>query len=213
MRSIEERNSLVESHLGLAATLAKRRHRTVHRAVQQAELLSAAYAGLIDAADKYNVEKVNALATHPFTGYASRRIVGAMNDYLRSCAWGTRAKPKRVRSLDASYDDGGDDNNNVPLKDTLLSSSRSTVDTVNSCEFFEKLIRGLPKPAKQAFRLYYGRTAKADGKLCHTMKDVAIELGISESRVSQILSQHIVFLNDSWENRKPELWEEASASK
>ena len=100
MRSIEERNGIIEQHLKLAKRLTDKRYKTVHRSVVYGDLLSAAYSGLLDAAEKFNDTKVNPQAKNPFEAYAAQRIIGEMNDYLRSCNWGTRGRPQHLMSLD-----------------------------------------------------------------------------------------------------------------
>ncbi len=204
MRSIEERNALVEEHLGLAETLAGRRHRNVHRTVQLGELLSAAYEGLLDAANKFDANKVNARAKHPFRCYATTRIIGEMNDYLRSCSWGTRGNHRKAHSIDtvpSYYKDGGQV---VTLREVLPARERSPIDQLNGRELFDKLIRSLPRREKMVFKLRFLNSL--------TMKQVAEVVGISESRVSQILSQNTMFLRDVWEGKLHELWNEVEAT-
>lgn len=206
MRDIAERNQLVEQHLSLAENLAKIRHRTVNPCVQYDELLSAAYAGLIDAAGRYNEAKVNELAKFPFVAYARSRIVGEMNDYLRSCNWGSRQNPQKVRSLDrVIYRSDQGQGRPVYIGDLLYDADDDVVDTVNSDELFEKIIKGLPKMVKSVFRLRYLYNL--------TMKQVAEKLDISESRVSQIISQHSIYLRSALNSKKEELWDEARSSK
>lgn len=202
MRSIEERNMLVEKNLSLARTLAVKRHRTVNKTVQLGDLLSAAYLGLIDAASKYDEEKANEQAQYPFPCYARPRIAGEMNDYLRSCNWGTRANPQHLKSLDAIYDTCEDSGYSrpCPRKDVLVSEEQPVTDQLNGEELFDKIIRGLPKPAKEAFRLKFVKGL--------TMKKIAEELGLSESRISQILSQHTEYLGATLASRRYELWSE-----
>ncbi len=205
MRSIEERNALVEEHLDLAEHLARLRHRSVHRTVQLGELLSAAYEGLLDAANKFDTNKVNAKAKYPFRCYARTRITGEMNDYLRSCNWGTRGKHRKAHSIDTVpgyYDDGGQV---VTLREVLPARERPAIDELNGRELFNKLIRSLPKREKMVFKLRFLNSL--------TMKEVAKVVGISESRVSQILSQNKLFLKDVWGSKLYELWDEVKVTK
>ena len=203
MKSIEDRNSLVEKHLTLAENLARRRYQTVHRSVQYGELLSAAYLGLLDAAEKFDSAKANEQAKYPFRCYATARIFGEMNDYLRSCNWGTRNKHRAAFSIDnvpGYYDDGGQVQT---LRETLPARESATVDQLNSNELFDKLIRPLSGREKAIFRLRFIDNL--------TMKQIADKTEISESRVSQILSQNTVFLEQVWHDKSHELWEEAEA--
>ncbi len=205
MRTIEERNALVEEHLGLAETCANRRYKSVNRTVQLGELLSAAYEGLIDAANKFDADKVHVRAKQPFRCYATTRITGTMNDYLRSCNWGTRGKHRQAHSIDTTascYEDGGQV---VTMRETLPSRERHAVDQLNGREIFNKLIRSLPNREKMVFKLRFLNNL--------TMKQVADVAKISESRVSQILSQNTIFLKDVWKGKLHELWYEVEATK
>jgi RNA polymerase sigma factor for flagellar operon FliA len=208
MRSIEERNGLVVEHLKLAKRLTDQRYKTVHRSVLYGDLLSAAYAGLLDAAERYNEVKANPQSKKPFEAYASRRIIGEMNDYLRSCNWGTRNHPQYLLSLEreAYQNNGqgqsGDVEHVARISDLCVADERSVVDELNGEELFNKVIRSLPKREKKVFRLRYLYGL--------TMKEVADLVGISESRVSQILSQNTEYLRGLWSERADELWEEVT---
>jgi len=204
MKTIKDRNSLVEKHLTLAENLARRRFQTVHRSVQYGELLSAAYLGLLDAAEKFDASKANEQAKYPFRCYASARIQGEMNDYLRSCNWGTRNNHRAAFSIDympGYYDERG---HAVTLRESLPTKDASAVDQLNSDELFDKLIRSLSGREKMIFKLRFIENL--------TMKQIADKIEISESRVSQILSQNTLFLEQVWRDQSHELWEEAEAT-
>ena len=96
----------------------------------------------------------------------------------------------------------GDNRSGRPLSlgDTFHSRDRSIVDQLNGRELFEKIIRCLPQREKRVFRLRYLYTL--------TMKEIADCVDISESRVSQILSQNTRYLRKVWSNRGDELWDE-----
>jgi len=204
MRSIEERNELIEKHLDLAKNLAGRRFRTVHQTVQFGELLSAAYFGLIDAAKKFDAGKVNPEAGNPFEAYAKCRILGEMNDYLRSCNWGTRNNPQHLVSLEqdaySSSSGTGRFDESSKLSDTCSSDDRPAIDVLNGEELFAKIIRSLSKRDRKVFQLYYLHGL--------TMKEVAGCLNLSESRVSQIISKDTDRLRLVWDGRSHYLWSE-----
>ena len=199
---IEERNNIVRNNLVLAEKLANKKYITVHKSVQYGELLSAAYEGLIDAASKFDTTKVNQQAKEPFKCYATARIKGSINDYLRTCSWGTRGNPKYVHSLETmtSTNDWSDSSyGEVPsLRETLRSNEIEAADKLNSRELFMKVIRGLPKREKEVFRLRFIEDL--------TMKETADILEISESRVSQILSKNVEYLKSIWDEKKDALW-------
>ena len=208
MRSIEERNIIVEQHIQLATRLAERRYKSVHRSVVFGDLLSAAYSGLIDAATKFNQDLVNPQAKRPFEAYAAQRIAGEMNDYLRSCNWGTRGNPQRLMSLEreaypnvgGNVHNWGEGGHSPKVSDTCMSNERTVVDHLNGEELFDKVIRCLPHRDKWVFRLRFLAGL--------TMKEVADVVEISESRVSQILSQDTEYLRFIWTGKIDELWGE-----
>ena len=198
--TMQERNQLFEQHKSLAEIEAKRRFRTVARAVVFGDLLSASYEGLLDAATRFDVTKVHESAKQPFECFARPRIRGSMNDFLRTCNWGTRNNPILPTSLELSSCDYFDDGSS-PLKDALIAHGKGSVDYLNSPELFEKIIRGLPHTVKQIFYLRYVAEM--------TMREIADHLFLSESRISQILSQHIEYLSAVLEDHRCELWSEA----
>lgn len=79
-----EKNELICTHIPLAECLAKKKKRSVTKRIYYDELKSAAYKGLVDAANRYDANKGE------FKSFASRRILGEMEDYLRELQWGTR---------------------------------------------------------------------------------------------------------------------------
>lgn len=201
VRSIKDRNVLVELHLTLAEDLARHRSRSVSSTVQYDELLSAAYLGLIDAAERFEERLANEKSSNPFKTYARQRINGEMNDYLRSCHWGTRTNPLRMMSIEQSaYRQRYDVDRNSTIAEKVCNNDIDIIDLLNSKELFDKIVRCLPKREQYIFRLRYLYDL--------TMKQVADTLNISESRVSQILSQNTKYLREVWSNRSDELWNE-----
>lgn len=83
------KTQLIETHLEFAQTLAKKKKRSVGSKVSYEELESAAYHGLVEAANNYN-------ETIPFKNYAGIRIMGEMNDYMRELRWGGKADIKVI---------------------------------------------------------------------------------------------------------------------
>lgn len=75
--TIFERNTLIENNLLLARKIAAYQYKKTPKCVSFDELESAAYYGLVDAANRYN-------GITSFDNYASRRIFGEIKDYLRS---------------------------------------------------------------------------------------------------------------------------------
>jgi len=78
---------LVISHIDLANKMALSKKRLLSY-VHYEELQSAAYLGLVEAANKFDINKNDC-----FRAFATWRIKGAIKDYLREIRWGSRRKP------------------------------------------------------------------------------------------------------------------------
>jgi len=148
-------SELITSNLEFAEQLAKRKKRRADSRIYYDELKSAAYAGLVDAANKFN-ESV------PFKRYAGRRIIGEMEDYIRDLNW-NRYSPIQMRRLDDCH--AVNDNNN-----TLHSDATKLMDAVFMI---------LPEEGRDLFNWYYreGFTMKQIGdKLGFTESMVSREI-------------------------------------
>ena len=86
---------LINSHISLAEKIATIKKCTMPKCVSYDDLKSAAYFGLVDAANKYNPKKNSC-----FGIYAAWRIAGAIRDYLREISWGKRGNSKPAQMLE-----------------------------------------------------------------------------------------------------------------
>lgn len=93
MLTKEKRNQLILNHLSDADHIALSQFKKTPKCVQLDELKSAAYMGLVRAAQKYQDDK-------PFLPYASCRIYGEIKDYLRSLCWGGRKDKIKISSCE-----------------------------------------------------------------------------------------------------------------
>lgn len=159
--TINERNELIEKYLPLAKKLAKARKMTIPNYVSLDDLISVAYYGLVDAATKYDPSKCS------FGFYAKLRISGEICDYLREIC---RDSSRYGTSLDVRGEEG------FSLGDTI-----ETCVEDDSEEFLEDVSKNLFGVDKTVFSLYYGKNL--------TLKEIGCEIGVSESRVSQILTK------------------------
>lgn len=194
MKSTLDRNELVQEHLALAQKLANKRYRTVNKSVQLGDLLSAAYLGLIDAAERFDPLKVNSQSKNPFDCYARRRILGEMNDYLRSCVWGTRNNPQAMGSIECVV---STHERSVLLKDLLENNELPIVDSLSKRDIIQKILRILPDKDRHIFVLRYVDDL--------TMREIGERVNMSESRISQIISYNLRLLKRYWAERKAEL--------
>ena len=88
---------LVISNLTLAKKLAKCKKKKCYF-INYDELESAAFLGLVEAAVKYNSN-----LNDNFAAFATMRIIGAIKDYLRELAYGSRNFPLKRQELCTNY--------------------------------------------------------------------------------------------------------------
>jgi RNA polymerase sigma factor for flagellar operon FliA len=99
-----------------------------------------------------------------FTTYAYPRIAGAIIDYLRECGY-------LMTSLDSCLEDG-----------TTLATRIAAPCVKDAEELFEEVTSNLDEKAQQVLRCYY-----LDNM---SMKEVGYQYGVTESRVSQLISNY-----------------------
>jgi len=198
MKTLEERNKIVEENLTLAKTLAKRKYFQSRRTVQYDDLESAAFRGLIDAAERFNADKLH--KGYPFAVYARSRICGEMIDYLRDISWGSRSGYITPLSLEAKIRDQRSSSTEPTIRDLVEDKKRSVIDEANSEQLFDKVIKCLSSREKKIFKLRFIYNL--------TLLDIAERTKLTESRVSQIITTNIEYLKNNWYSRKDELLSE-----
>jgi RNA polymerase sigma factor (sigma-70 family) len=169
-------HALITENLQFARNVARQKYGK-YPSVSYDEIESAAYMGLVEAAQKYDPE-----LNDTFPGYAYPRIAGAIGDYVRELQWGTRANPVDREEI----------NEEVVGKNNLADDG----------EFFDKLTFNLNKSSKTVMRSYYVENKK--------IREIAEEMGVHESRVSQVLSESRMKLKASWQDYESELWAEVA---
>lgn len=123
------KQSLVLNNLELARKIARQR-KTKISTVSLDDLESAAYFGLVQAAESYDVQK-----SDNFVQYAIFKIFGAIRDYLRELVWGPRKKPWSKK--DQNFDE-------------VVGPNHKQDD-----EIFYKIIAILPENNQIALKKYY----------------------------------------------------------
>lgn len=83
---------LIVDYIRFAKSIAARRKRRIPPCVTLEELQSAAYLGLVDAAQRFDGQQA-------FSTFARPRIEGAITDYLRELRWGSRRSPVQAKEL------------------------------------------------------------------------------------------------------------------
>lgn len=165
------RSKLIEHNLRLVVFLAKKYENTN---IDLEDLVSIGTIGLIKGVNTYKLDKNIKLAT-----YASRCIDNEILMYLRK----NKKRKTEVSFEDSlSYDSEG---NELHLEDILgtepdLVTKGIEKDNEKKLLYFE--IEKLNSRDKQIMTLRYGLNNKDE----MTQKDVAIELGISQSYISRI---------------------------
>lgn len=182
---------LFQSHLWLAERLTRKRKLDLPRSVSYSELLSAAQEGLLDASRRFDP-----LVQPNFRNFAKFRILGSIDDYLRTCIWGGRTRRMQRWSIDfkASYPDGG--NGSSTFQDALSKEEKSC--DMDTEDFFKYVTAGVPKDVATMLRMYY-----VDGS---TMREIGRVFGLCEARVSQLFSEYRKMLREKWGGKECDLW-------
>jgi len=167
---------LVLKYVPLANKLAFDKKRNLPKHVDVEELQSAAYLGLVEAASRFDESKGIAFST-----FAYPRISGAILDHLRQQSWGKRTDPKAAYSLDTPTSD----DDNVAMKDMLVAEEDSNAD-----ELLEMVSNEFDDQAQKVMKLYFIDDC--------SMKEVGEQFGVSESRISQLISKYKARIKRTW---------------
>ncbi len=212
-RSTDDRNQLVELYMWLAYLIAKNFHlRVLGTGVEYSELVSAASEGLMMAVERFDVGRGILFGT-----FAPQRIHGQIADWLRSTDPHTRLyrirepmvrnwaqtlchKPtddevyerfgfKLERRNSISLSSTGHERDDSKVKD--LNESVGKSDRNHSVSEVSYLLKGLTRRERLAVVLYC-----IEG---YTMKESAEVIGVSESRLSQMMKDLIPRMRDNFE--------------
>ena len=215
MTTRDERNRLIEENLPLVGYLASETHaRATH--VPREELASAGALALVTAADAYDPS-----LGVPFGAYARRRILGAFADEMRSMDWASRGIRRRIKDtlsaalgrqaavLEIATAMGVSQQD---VHDALADASRTvtTLDDVYEADLvsytplpdetavvaerrnlLEHAISALPERMRMIVHAVY-----LDER---PVKEIAEELGVSHSAVSQQRAEAVRLLRDALE--------------
>jgi RNA polymerase sigma factor for flagellar operon FliA len=98
MRDPQAGEYLVERYLPLVDYVVQRFMISLPKTVEKDDIRSLAYEGLLDAFDKFNIER-----DLMFETYASWRIKGAIIDGLRHSDWLPRSVREKVKKIEKAY--------------------------------------------------------------------------------------------------------------
>ena len=210
-RQDKEREQLIVAHIPLVHYLVGRMMFHLPQHLDQQDLMSAAMIGLINAADRYDPSKGVLFKT-----FAEQHVRGTILDELRSydvLSRSMRDKYKRLAkelrtlehalgrnptgeevagalgmSLDDSWED--DDGNPLCLADVLCETDaknpQQQVMMIQLTEALGQAIDTLPEKERLAVTLYYNED--------FNLREIGETLGLTESRISQLISQAMVRL-------------------
>ncbi len=169
--SKEAKDKLIEHNLRLVAHIA-RKYTTNEQELE--DLISIGTIGLIKAINSFSQDKNYKIST-----YASKCVENEILMYIRS-------SKKQKAEVSLSTIIGTDkDGNDMELVETLDSNTKDAIDTIYNSVISKQVIEyintKLPKREKYIMQLRYG----IDGNKQKTQQQIADELGISRSYVSE----------------------------
>lgn len=165
------KRNLVEHNLRLVVYIAKRFENT---ATAMEDLISIGTIGLIKAIGTYRLDKNIKLAT-----YASRCIENEILMHIRKIA-----NQKSEISLDEPINMDGDGNELLLAdilgtdEDIIFRPLEEDVDT----SVLRQAVKGLPEREREIILMRYGM----EGRTEKTQKEVAVQMGISQSYISRL---------------------------
>lgn len=220
-----DQDTLVRNHIGLAKSIAVKQWKTAPYILEVDEMVSLAYLGLVDAAnrwEKYCLKNgYDPNAVEYFKVYASRRILGTVRDSIRASDWATRTLRDKAKRLKlAGQDEGASpdemaERSGLSLREVNKTIHRMSVKPVSLNQEMEngmedarspedvesvaferdmlftaaRVIRNLPQEQQVVLALHYYRTLE--------IRSVAKELGITESRASQLHTKAVLTVRDA----------------
>ena len=174
------REDVVQAHMPLVGHLVREMLTRVPAHVNRDDLLSAGYAALVHAARGYDDER-----GVPFARFAAARVRGALLDELRGLDWASRSVRQRavVFSLQGFATVGADDMVTEPgagPEELLIRRER--------LGYLRDAIDALPERLRAVVQGYFFEE--------RPMARIAEELGVTESRVSQLRAEALTLLRD-----------------
>jgi RNA polymerase sigma-B factor len=163
-RDPEARRALIEQHLPLVRSLARR---VDPRGEQLEDLTQVGAVGLIKAVDRFDPDRGSS-----FLAYAVPTIVGEIRRHLRD-----HGQPVRITRADRA---AGVVVRSVPLAESL---SPSTPEPGDERVLVERCLRALPRRQRRIVHLHYF------GNL--SQRRIATELGLSQVHVSRLLRESL----------------------
>lgn len=177
---VDTRNRLACHYLPLVERIARRVESKLPPSFR-ADLRGFGVIGLFDAIDKFDAD-----LGHRFETYSYRRIRGAMADGLRQLDWfprGARKRPTRAIEKIVCVDFQARSGRRPSLQDSVADPNSDFASEVLALqadhqEVVDAMASDLPDRERGVIHAYYFER--------RTLADIAEELGVTESRVSQL---------------------------
>ncbi len=215
-KSVELRNQLAEYYLPLVKLVAGRLAISLPNHVDRDDLLSSGFFGLLDAIDRYDIERKNKFET-----YAGIRIRGAMLDYLRAKDWIPVAVRQRIRRYEqavfdlenrlgrAATDEELAESLEMSVKELIALEGQISVATVIPLDDYLRADAPLtsePGPSdrmekaelRETLAAAIERLPEKEKKVVAlyyyeelTLKEISLLLNLSEARISQLHTKAI----------------------
>lgn len=174
----KEKEKLVLNHIYLADKIAVQMFSKLKNKYSLDELKSSAYLGLIDAAEKYEVNN-----NKPFENFARKRIKGSILDEVKD---DKRYNVKRgvpheqpIQSLNAPIKE---DDNSIQFID-LVQEKEDYLDNLLLKNEIEKILLCLDHREKEIVTMHYFRNL--------SQKEIAAFVGLKQPAISKILKKAI----------------------
>lgn len=183
-RTEANRNSLIEFYLPFMQRLAGATLKRLPRwsGIEINDLVNDAVPGLISAIDRFDRSR-----GFEFQTFAARRVIGAIRDQQRALDWVPRVERKRLKSDTTASEVRMQSLDNHAKRFTLrLPTAQAAIEIE---EFWKSVCIGLSRPERLAVLMYW--------RIGITMREVGTHIGLSESRVSQMLTSVLRRLRDS----------------
>ncbi|MCC5909823.1 MAG: FliA/WhiG family RNA polymerase sigma factor [Clostridiaceae bacterium] len=228
--NIEAKNKLLETYIQLVKVIAGRLYTTYGSNVEYDDLVGYGIFGLIDAVEKFDINK-----KVKFETYAQIRIRGAIIDQLRSLDWIPRSIRQKAKKIEETYikleNTSGKNASDMEVAQELnisIKELHNTLQQINSFHVIsleEKLYennlvytlkeetQNLPEDiicdqeVYKTLQCTIDRLPEREKKVISlyyynelTYKEIGKVLEISESRVSQLHSKAIARLKSQVEN-------------
>lgn len=209
-------DGLIHQYLGLSQSLARQVWRSAPHALELDELTGIAYLGLVSAANRWapycRERGFDPAALQFFKPFVVRRVHGSLMDHIRSSDWATRSLRTRAKALqEAGQDKGLSEKELAARSGMTIKEVRATIrgmaqrpvsleaeeldpvsgGGVESDAFTADVlgtvvgaIRDLEPEQQVVLTLHYYQGLQ--------LQEVAREMGISESRASQLHARAVL---------------------